>query len=131
MDNRHRIASLKPFFEPESVAVIGASRTPGKGGYNIIENLRRLGYTGRVYPINPRAGEVGTLKAYPDLKNLPGKPELAIIVLPPFTGIEISRSIALPPESRRLSSSPPASGRWMSPAHGWNSGWYRWRRGPA
>jgi acetyltransferase len=82
MDNRHRIASLKPFFEPESVAVIGASRTPGKGGYNIIENLRRLGFTGRVYPINPRAGEVGTLKAYPDLKNLPGKPELAIIVLP-------------------------------------------------
>jgi acyl-CoA synthetase (NDP forming) len=83
MNNRNSITSLKPFFEPESVAVIGASRTPGKGGYNIIENLQRLGYTGQVYPVNPRAGEVGTLKAYPDLKHIPRTPELAIIVLPP------------------------------------------------
>lgn len=80
---RQRADNLKPFFEPESVAVIGASRTPGKGGYNIIENLQRLGYAGRVYPVNPRAGEVGIFKAYPDLEHIPETPELAIIILPP------------------------------------------------
>jgi acetyltransferase len=82
-DNRRSTQSLRPFFAPESVAVIGASRTPGKGGYNIIENLLRLGYAGRIYPVNPRAGEVCNLKAYPDLKHIPGMPELAIIILPP------------------------------------------------
>jgi acetate---CoA ligase (ADP-forming) len=80
---RRTMQSLKPFFEPESVAVIGASRTPGKGGYNAIENLQRLGYTGKIYPVNPHAGEVGSLKAYPDLKSIPFMPELAIIVIPP------------------------------------------------
>ena len=40
----YTVQQLKPFFEPQRVAVIGASRAPGKGGYNIIENLRRLGF---------------------------------------------------------------------------------------
>jgi len=75
--------SLKPFFEPESVAVIGASRTPGKGGCNIIENLLRLGYAGKIYPVNPRAGEILGLAAYPDVASLPEPPQLVIIVLPP------------------------------------------------
>ena len=75
--------SLTPFFQPQSVAVIGASRTPGKGGYNIIENLLRLKYAGKIYPVNPRAGKILGLAAYPDLKSLPEPPELAIIVLPP------------------------------------------------
>jgi acyl-CoA synthetase (NDP forming) len=76
-------SSLRPFFEPDSVAVIGASRTPGKGGYNIIENLLRLGYPGEIYPVNPRARKVLGLAAHPDLKSTPGQPELALIVLPP------------------------------------------------
>jgi acyl-CoA synthetase (NDP forming) len=74
---------LKPFFEPGSVAVLGASRIPGKGGYNIIENLLRLGYRGEIYPINPKAKQILGLTVYPDLKDTPGTPELAIIVLPP------------------------------------------------
>jgi acyl-CoA synthetase (NDP forming) len=80
--------SLRPFFAPESVAVVGASRTPGKGGYNIIENLRRLGYPGRIYPVNPRAGEVLKIRAYPGVKNIPEPPELAIIILPPHQVIK-------------------------------------------
>jgi acyl-CoA synthetase (NDP forming) len=83
LDKRCRIAGLRPFFEPESVAVIGASRSPGKGGYNIIENLLRLGYAGQVYPINPRAKEILGLPSYPGLKQTPARPELALIVLPP------------------------------------------------
>jgi acyl-CoA synthetase (NDP forming) len=83
MGNHRNVDSLKPFFEPESVAVIGASRTPGKGGYNIVENLVRLGYKGKIYPVNPQAKQVLGLLVYPDLKHTPEPPELALIVLPP------------------------------------------------
>ncbi len=58
MDNHRDKNSLKPFFEPGSVAIIGASRTPGKAGHNIIENLLRLGYEGQIYPVNPRANQI-------------------------------------------------------------------------
>jgi acyl-CoA synthetase (NDP forming) len=77
------IESLKPFFAPASVAVIGASRTPGKGGYNVVENLLRLGYAGRIYPVNPQADEVLNLQAYSSLEHIPEAPELAIVILPP------------------------------------------------
>jgi acyl-CoA synthetase (NDP forming) len=83
MNNCHSVNNLKPFFEPESVAIIGASRTPGKGGYNIIENLLRVGYKGRVYPINPQAKRILGLETYNELRNTPETPELALIVLPP------------------------------------------------
>jgi acyl-CoA synthetase (NDP forming) len=78
-----RTESLKYFFNPESVAVVGASRQPGKGGYNVIENLIRLGYPGKIYPINLRAENILGLRSYPDLKKIPAAPELAVIVLPP------------------------------------------------
>jgi len=83
MDNYGNKNSLKPFFEPGSVAIIGASRTPGKGGYNIIENLLRLGYEGKIYPVNPEAKKILGLPVYPALKYTPKPPELALIVLPP------------------------------------------------
>jgi acetyltransferase len=83
MNSHHGIDSLKPFFEPGSVAVIGASRIPGKAGHNIIENLRRLGYQGQIYPINPRAKKILGITVFPDLKHTPEPPELAIIALPP------------------------------------------------
>lgn len=74
---------IKPFFEPRSVAVIGASRTAGKGGYNIVENLLKLGYSGDIYPINPRAKQILGLMAYSSLKDTPEIPDLALVVLPP------------------------------------------------
>jgi acyl-CoA synthetase (NDP forming) len=75
--------NLKPFFEPGSVAVIGASRTPGKGGFNVVENLLRLGYPGKVYPVNPQASEILGFRAYARLRDIPETPDLAIIILPP------------------------------------------------
>ncbi len=83
MNARRSVASLKTFFAPESVAVIGASRVPGKGGHNVIENLQRLGYPGKIYPVNPRAGNILGLAVYPSLENVASPPELAVIVLPP------------------------------------------------
>lgn len=80
--------SLKKFFEPESVAIIGASRTPGKGGYNIVENLARLSYPGQVYPVNPRARQILGLPAYSRLQDITDTPDLAIIILPPSQVLE-------------------------------------------
>jgi acyl-CoA synthetase (NDP forming) len=77
------VKSLKPFFEPGSVAIIGASRTPGKGGFNIVENLVRLGYRGKIYPVNLQASQILGFTAYARLEDIPETPELAIIVLPP------------------------------------------------
>ncbi len=88
MKNNRNSASLKPFFNPASVAVIGASRTPGKGGYNIIENMLRLGFRGKIYPVNPQAERILDLKVFRSLKDIPEPPELALIVLPPSRVVE-------------------------------------------
>jgi acyl-CoA synthetase (NDP forming) len=83
VNSADRLDGLKPFFEAKRVAVIGASRTPGKGGYNIVENLLKLGYSGDIYPINPRARQLLGLKVYSTLQDTPETPDLAMIVLPP------------------------------------------------
>jgi acetyltransferase len=84
MDKNRDVNSLKPFFEPRSVAIIGTSRTPGKGGYNIIENLLRLNYRGKIYPVNPQAEQILGLKVYCNLGHVPEVPDLVLIILPPF-----------------------------------------------
>jgi acetate---CoA ligase (ADP-forming) len=83
VDSRRRRDNLKPFFAPESVAVVGASRKPGKGGYNVVENLLRLDYPGKIYLVNPRAESILGVKSYASLKTIPETAELAVIVLPP------------------------------------------------
>ena len=83
MDKNRDINGLKSFFEPGSVAIIGTSRTPGKGGYNIIENLLRLNYRGEIFPVNPRAEQILGLPVYQNLGHIREIPELALIILPP------------------------------------------------
>ena len=73
---------LNNFFNPQSIAVIGASRTPGKVGYDILKNIIQYGYEGAVYPINPSAGEILGRKSYPSLQDVPGKVDLAVVVVP-------------------------------------------------
>jgi acyl-CoA synthetase (NDP forming) len=73
---------LDNFFSPKSIAVVGASRTPGKVGYDILKNILQYGYQGSVYPVNPAAPEVLGVKAYQSLLDVPGKVDLAIIVVP-------------------------------------------------
>ena len=64
---------LNNFFNPKSIAVIGASKTPGKVGHDILKNIIQYGYDGAVYPINPAADEILGRKAYPSLQDVPGK----------------------------------------------------------
>jgi acyl-CoA synthetase (NDP forming) len=74
--------SLKYIFLPKSVAVIGASTVPGKLGHDILANLKNGGFAGPLYPINPKAGEILGLKAYPSVADTPAPPELAVVVIP-------------------------------------------------
>ena len=71
---------LDKFFNPKSIAVIGASRKPGKVGYAILENLKRS-FSGKIYPINPNASEILGLKCYPSVLDIDEKIDLAIIAV--------------------------------------------------
>jgi len=74
--------SLKRFFNPRSVAIVGASREPGKVGYEILTNIINAGYEGRIFPINPKTDKIGQLKCYSDLEAIGEIPDLVIIVVP-------------------------------------------------
>lgn len=73
---------LGDFFQPKSVAVVGASRQPGKVGFDVLNNLINGGFEGDIYPVNPKSKEILGLTCYPDIAAIPGKPSLAVIVLP-------------------------------------------------
>jgi acyl-CoA synthetase (NDP forming)/GNAT superfamily N-acetyltransferase len=75
-------ASLTPFFTPKSVAVIGASRDPHGLGHLVFRNILNGGFQGTVYPVNPSAQTVASVRAYATLKDLPEPIDLAVIVVP-------------------------------------------------
>jgi acetate---CoA ligase (ADP-forming) len=74
---------LDAIFSPRSVAVIGASTMPGKVGHDIFVNILRGGYQGTLYPVNPKAKSIASVRAYPTITDLPEAPDLAMIILPP------------------------------------------------
>ena len=76
---------LSPIFSPQSVAVIGATENPGSVGRTILENLIKGGFTGPIYPVNPKRDTVLGVKAYPSITAVPAKPDLAVIITPPPT----------------------------------------------
>ena len=73
---------LESFFNPKSVAIVGASRQKSKVGYEILANMMGAGYQGEIYPVNPQADTIEGLKCYPDLESIKKVPELVIIVVP-------------------------------------------------
>ncbi|MFO7623803.1 MAG: CoA-binding protein, partial [Anaerolineales bacterium] len=78
------MSNLKPFFEPSSVAVIGASSNTSKLGYAVLKNLHEGGYSkrGKIYPINPGAEEILGYPAFPSVQEVPDPIDLAVIVIP-------------------------------------------------
>lgn len=73
---------LDALFKPQSVALIGASATPGKLGYDILYNLIHACFEGPIYPINPKAETLLGLTAYKDISSTPQPADLAVIVIP-------------------------------------------------
>ena len=56
--------SLRPLLQPKSVAIVGASRTPGKSGHSAVQNLINGGFGGRIFPVNPSADEIEGLRCF-------------------------------------------------------------------
>ncbi|MFZ5564872.1 MAG: acetate--CoA ligase family protein [Thermodesulfobacteriota bacterium] len=79
---------LDAIFAPKSVAVLGASSTPGKVGHDLFENILRGRFNGTLYPVNPRADSILCVKAYPSLLDVPDPVDLAMIILPPKATLE-------------------------------------------
>jgi acetyltransferase len=73
---------LNKMLRPKSVAVIGASATPGKIGYSVIKNLLKDGYKGKIYPINQKESEILGIKCYAEVKDVPGEIDSAIMCVP-------------------------------------------------
>lgn len=73
---------IRYLFEPRGVAVIGASATPGKIGYSLMDNIIANGYAGPLYPITPRGGEVLGRTAYASIEETPGPVDVALIAIP-------------------------------------------------
>jgi len=76
---------LDPFFNPKSVAIVGASRNTYTFSGMILKNLLELRYEGPVYVVNPNANEIDEIKSYRNVLSLPEVPELAIIVVRDFS----------------------------------------------
>ena len=74
--------TLDKFFNPKSVAIIGASAASGKPGNNVLKNIIANEYNGRLYLVNPRGGEIMGMKAYRSIQDLPEDIDLAIVILP-------------------------------------------------
>jgi len=73
---------LEPLLQPKAIAVVGASRTPGKVGHEILVNLIEGGFKGEIIPINPSSNEICGLKCYPGLAAAGKRIDMAVIAIP-------------------------------------------------
>src|SRR5271165_4729615 len=82
---RSEKTGLDALFNPESVALIGATDRPGTVGRTVLQNLLHPDFHGRVYPVNPRKSEVLGAKAYPSIRDIPEPVDLAVVATPAAT----------------------------------------------
>jgi len=74
--------SLDAIFRPRSIAVIGASRNKEKLGWAVLHNLIANDFQGTIYPVNPKADSVHSVRAYPSVLDIPGPVDLAVLTVP-------------------------------------------------
>lgn len=72
---------LNGIFRPKNILIVGASNRPGKVGYELVSNLIKNGYSGKIYPVNPKGGEVLGFKIYTSLEEIKDKIDLALIAI--------------------------------------------------
>ncbi len=82
---------LEKLFQPTSVAVVGASRTPGKVGHDILANLIAGGFKGDIIPVNPAGGELFDLKVYKKLTDYEGAIDQVVVAVPGEYVLDVAR----------------------------------------
>ncbi|MCA9237263.1 MAG: bifunctional acetate--CoA ligase family protein/GNAT family N-acetyltransferase [Planctomycetales bacterium] len=85
--------NLDKIFAPASVAVVGASTSPGAVGRTILENLASSGFSGPIYPVNPSHRTIGSHRCYPRMADLPTTPDLAVVCVPAAATPDVIRDI--------------------------------------
>jgi acetyltransferase len=88
------VHKLEKMFAPRTIAVIGASVTSGTVGFSLVNNLKNAGFTGKIFPVNPKYPEILELQCYPDISHVPENVDLAIIATPAKTVAEVVRQCA-------------------------------------
>jgi len=76
------ISPLHKFLAPDAIAIIGASADPTKRGYQAMNGLINDGYSGAIYPVNPKTDTILGIKTYPDVASIPDTADLALICTP-------------------------------------------------
>ncbi len=78
--NPHQEHFLHKFLHPASVAVVGATENPLSNNYYLLANLVNRGYKGKIYPVNPKGGEILGVKTYTSIKHIDRVPDLVVIL---------------------------------------------------
>lgn len=86
------MTDLNPIFRPRSVAIIGASRTPGKVGYILVKNMIDCGFQGRIYPVNPIAQEILGLRCFGDVRQVLDVVDLAVVAIPAPLVLDVAKA---------------------------------------
>ena len=94
---------MESFFNPRSIAIVGASRSKGKVGHELLAALVAGNYPGKLFPINPKAEEIAGLKCFTDLEAIGETPELVLVAvvadLVPRVIQEVDIDLAQPSEN--------------------------------
>jgi acetyl coenzyme A synthetase (ADP forming)-like protein len=88
-EHRAEARSVARLLTPRSVAVIGASRKPATVGHQVLRNLLAGGFVGPVYPVNPGAPHVASVKAYPTVLDVPDAVDLAVVAVPAAAVLDV------------------------------------------
>jgi acetyl coenzyme A synthetase (ADP forming)-like protein len=83
------VDSLRPFFHPRTIAVVGASRKKTNIGWRLLESLQGSHFAGTIIPVNPHATEIAGLPVYSSLRSIPAPVDLAIIAVPPDAVLKV------------------------------------------
>lgn len=89
------IRNLHHAVDPTSLAIVGASSRAGSLGRVVMDNVLAAGFPGRVWPVNPKYEEIAGLRCFARIADIPGVPDLAVIVTPPKTVPEVVHALGM------------------------------------
>ncbi|MGZ4666312.1 MAG: GNAT family N-acetyltransferase, partial [Frankiaceae bacterium] len=81
-EHRAEAQSIARLLNPRTVALVGASRTPGSLGHTVLRHILGGNFAGPVYPVNPAASAVASVRAYPSVRDIPDEVDLGVVIAP-------------------------------------------------